>query len=101
MPPLRRPDADLVPDVHPVRRIMPFVMPSRTESAVLCRKAGTVQIKQGEDDDSITVSVIEADDAISEYPILLGRNAMVSDAQQVSAGESLTDGPIRYRLELQ
>lgn len=37
MAPLSRPDADLVQDVHPVRRIMPFVMPSRTESAVLCR----------------------------------------------------------------
>lgn len=36
--PLPRPDADLVRDVHPVRRIMPFVMPSRTESAVLCRQ---------------------------------------------------------------
>ena len=64
------------------------------ESAVLCRKSGTVQIKQGEDDDSITVSVIETDDVITEYPILLGRNAMVSDGQQVSAGEMLTDGPI-------
>jgi DNA-directed RNA polymerase subunit beta' len=64
------------------------------ESAVLCRKSGTVEIKQGEDDDSVTVTVIEADDAISEYPILLGRNVMVSDAQQVSAGELLTDGPI-------
>ena len=64
------------------------------ESAVLCRKSGTVQIKQGEDDDSITVSVIETDDAITDYPILLGRNVMVSDSQQVSAGELLTDGPI-------
>ena len=64
------------------------------ESAVLCRKAGTVEIKQGEDDDSITVTVIEGDDAISEYPILLGRNVMVSDSQQVFAGELLTDGPI-------
>jgi len=64
------------------------------DSAVLCRKSGTVQIKQGEDDDSITVSVIETDDAISDYPILLGRNVMVSDGQQVSAGELLTDGPI-------
>jgi hypothetical protein len=36
--PRSRPDADLVRDVHPVRRIMPFVMPSRTESAVLCRE---------------------------------------------------------------
>ncbi len=64
------------------------------ESAVLCRKAGTVEIKQGEDDDSIAVTVIEGDDAITEYPILLGRNVMVSDGQQVTAGELLTDGPI-------
>jgi len=64
------------------------------DSAVLCRKGGTVQIKQGEDDDSITVSVIEGDDTLTEYPILLGRTVMVSDGQQVTAGELLTDGPI-------
>ncbi len=64
------------------------------ESAVLCRKSGTVQIKQGDDDDAITVSVIEHDDVVTEYPILLGRNVMVNDGQQVSAGEMLTDGPI-------
>ena len=51
------------------------------ESTILCRKSGTVQIKQGDDDDSITVSVIEHDDALTEYPILLGRNVMVSDSQ--------------------
>ncbi len=64
------------------------------DSAVLCRRAGTVEIKQGDDDDSITVTVIEGDDAISEYPILLGRTVMVSDGQQVKAGDLLTDGPI-------
>ncbi len=64
------------------------------ESAVLCKKPGTVEIKQGEDDESLMVTVIEADDAIGEYPILLGRNVMVSDGQQVTAGELLTDGPI-------
>jgi DNA-directed RNA polymerase subunit beta' len=64
------------------------------ESAVLCRRSGTVQIKQGEDDDSLTVSVSESDDSNTDYPILLGRNVMVSDGQQVSAGELLTDGPI-------
>ncbi|MFM9102911.1 MAG: DNA-directed RNA polymerase subunit beta'', partial [Cyanobium sp.] len=57
------------------------------ESAVLCRRRGTVQINQGEDDASITVTVIESDDAISEYPILLGRTVMVSDGQQVRAGD--------------
>ncbi len=36
MAPFPRPDADLVRDVHPVRRIMPFVMPTRNESSVLC-----------------------------------------------------------------
>ncbi|MDB4659754.1 DNA-directed RNA polymerase subunit beta'', partial [Synechococcus sp. AH-551-C10] len=64
------------------------------DSAVLCRKPGTVEIKQGEDDDSLSVNVIESDDAIGEYPILLGRNVMVNDGQQVTAGELLTDGPI-------
>jgi hypothetical protein len=38
VPPLPRSDADLVRDVHPVRRIMPFVMPTRNESAVLCHQ---------------------------------------------------------------
>jgi DNA-directed RNA polymerase subunit beta' len=64
------------------------------ESAILCKKPGTVEIKQGEDDDSLIVTVIESDDAIGEYPILLGRNIMVSDGQQVTAAELLTDGPI-------
>ncbi len=64
------------------------------ESAVLCRKAGIVQIKYSEDDDLTTVSVIEGDDAITDYPILLGRTVMVSDSQQVTAAEQLTDGPI-------
>ena len=40
------------------------------------------------------MTVIEGDDSITEYPILLGRNVMVSDSQQVTAGELLTDGPI-------
>ncbi len=64
------------------------------ESAVLCKKPGVVEIKQEEDDEMTTVTVIEGDDAIGEYPILLGRNAMVSNGQQVKAGELLTDGPI-------
>ena len=64
------------------------------ESAILCKKPGTVEIKQGEDDETTVVTVIEADDAIAEYPILLGRNVMVNDGQQVNAGDLLTDGPI-------
>ena len=64
------------------------------ESAILCKKPGTVEIKQGEDEETTVVTVIEADDAVAEYPILLGRNVMVNDGQQVHAGDLLTDGPI-------
>ncbi len=62
------------------------------DSAILCKKSGTVDIKK--EDDEVVVTVIQADDSISDYPILLGRNVMVSNSQQVAAGESLTDGPI-------
>ncbi len=64
------------------------------ESAILCKKSGIVDIKQEEDDESTVVTVIQSDDSIGEYPILLGRNVMVSNSQQVHAGELLTDGPI-------
>ena len=64
------------------------------DAAVLCRKSGVVQIKKGTDDESISLSVIEKDDVINEYQILVGKNIMVSDGQQVLAGELLTDGPI-------
>ncbi|WP_320663801.1 DNA-directed RNA polymerase subunit beta' [Prochlorococcus sp. MIT 1223] len=64
------------------------------ESAILCKKTGIVDIKQDDDDESVTVTVIEGDDSISEYPILLGRNVMVMNGQEVAAGEFLTDGPV-------
>ena len=64
------------------------------DSAILCKKSGTVDIKKGDDDDSLVVSIIEDNDVISEYPILLGRNVMVRNSQQVVAGEFLTDGPV-------
>ena len=64
------------------------------DSAILCKKSGTVDIKEGDDDDSLVVSIIEDNDVISEYPILLGRNVMVRNSQQVIAGEFLTDGPV-------
>jgi len=64
------------------------------DSAILCKKSGTVDIKNGDDDDSLVVSIIEDNDEISEYPILLGRNVMVRNSQQVVAGEFLTDGPV-------
>ena len=64
------------------------------DAALLCKKSGVVQIKTGKDDDSVSLSVIENDDSINEYQILLGQNIMVSDGQQVTGGELLSDGPI-------
>ena len=54
-----------------------------------------MQIKQSNDDEeSVSLSVIEKDDLVNEYQLLIGKNIMVSDGQQVSGGEILTDGPI-------
>jgi DNA-directed RNA polymerase subunit beta' len=64
------------------------------DSAVLSKKSGIVQIKKGNDEESVSLSVIEKDDFINEYQLLIGKNIMVSDGQQVTGGESLTDGPI-------
>jgi len=64
------------------------------DSAILCKKSGIVQIKQGNDEESVSLSVIEKDDSVNEYQLLLGKNIMVSDGQQVKGGEILTDGPI-------
>ncbi len=64
------------------------------DSAILCKKSGIVQIKKGNDEDSVSLSVIEKDDSVNEYQLLLGKNIMVSDGQQVKGGEILTDGPI-------
>ncbi len=64
------------------------------DAAVLCKKSGIVQIKQSNDEESVALAVIEKDDSVSEYQLLVGQNIMVSDGQQVYGGEILTDGPI-------
>ncbi len=64
------------------------------DSAILCKKSGIVQIKQGSDEESVSLSVIEQDDSVNEYQLLPGKNIMVSDGQEVEGGEILTDGPI-------
>ena len=52
------------------------------------------RLKQGNDEESVSLSVIEKDDLVNEYQLLIGKNIMVSDGQQVTGGEILTDGPI-------
>merc|ERR1712216_818220 len=70
----RQKTGDIVQGLPRIEELLEASRPR--ESAILCRKPGTVEIKQGEDDDSLSV------------------NVMVNDGQQVTAGELLTDGPI-------
>ncbi len=62
------------------------------EACVLAERAGTAQVVYG-DDDSVEVKVIETDGVVTDYPISPGQNVIVSDGQEVNAGERLTDGP--------
>ncbi|MBD2043516.1 DNA-directed RNA polymerase subunit beta' [Microcoleus sp. FACHB-672] len=62
------------------------------EACVLSKRPGTAQVEYG-DDDSVEVKVIEADGVITEYVMGPGQNVMVSDGQEVKAGEPLSDGP--------
>jgi len=62
------------------------------EACVLVERPGTAQVVYGEDD-SVEVKVVEADGNLREYQINPGQNVIISDGQQVSAGERLTDGP--------
>ncbi len=64
------------------------------DSAILCKRRGKVEIAQGDDDESVVIKINSDDDMVEEYPILLGQNVMVSDSQDVEAGELLTDGPV-------
>lgn len=62
------------------------------EACVLARQAGTAQVVYGEDD-SVEVKIVDHDGLVTEYPIGPGQNVIIADAQEVAAGERLTDGP--------
>lgn len=63
------------------------------EACVLAERSGTAQVVYDEDDDSVDVKVIETDGVINEYNLTPGQNLIISDGQDVVAGERLTDGP--------
>ncbi|MGI0487370.1 DNA-directed RNA polymerase subunit beta' [Pantanalinema rosaneae CENA516] len=63
------------------------------EACVLAERSGTAQVVYDEDNDSVDVKVIEADGVINEYNLTPGQNLIISDSQEVVAGERLTDGP--------
>lgn len=62
------------------------------EACILARRPGTVQLVYG-DEEPTDIKVIEEDGVVASYPIGPGQNLIVSDGQDVRAGEPLTDGP--------
>eukprot|EP00457_Paulinella_chromatophora_P000549 gb/GEZN01000549.1/.p1 GENE.gb/GEZN01000549.1/~~gb/GEZN01000549.1/.p1 ORF type:complete len:1356 (+),score=38.55 gb/GEZN01000549.1/:492-4070(+) len=64
------------------------------DSAVLCKQPGVLTLRHDEETDSSIAVIKSANGEETEYPILLGRNLMVSVGQHIKAGELLTDGPI-------
>ena len=62
------------------------------EACVLARRPGEAQVVY-EEDETVDIKVIDSDGTVADYPIAPGQNAIVSDGQQVSAAEALTDGP--------
>jgi DNA-directed RNA polymerase subunit beta' len=62
------------------------------EACVLVRRPGTAQVEYQEDE-TVEIKVVEAEGAVSEYRSNPGQSAIISDGQEVKAGEPLTDGP--------
>ncbi|MGD1948070.1 MAG: DNA-directed RNA polymerase subunit beta' [Leptolyngbyaceae cyanobacterium] len=63
------------------------------EACVLAERPGTAQVVYG-DDETVEVKIVEDDGVVTEYPIAPGQPMIVSDGQQVSLAEPLTDGPL-------
>ncbi|MFB2921894.1 MULTISPECIES: DNA-directed RNA polymerase subunit beta' [Aerosakkonema] len=62
------------------------------EACILSRRPGTVQLVYNEDEPT-EIKVIEHDGVVGSYPIGPGQNLIISDGQEVKAGEPLSDGP--------
>jgi DNA-directed RNA polymerase subunit beta' len=62
------------------------------EACILSRRSGTAQVDYSEEE-LTSIQVIESDGTIADYPLGPGQNAIVSDGEQVNAGEAITDGP--------
>ncbi len=62
------------------------------EACILARRPGTTTLIYAEDE-IISVQVLEADGTPADYPVGPGQPVIVTDGQQVEAGEALTDGP--------
>ncbi len=62
------------------------------EACILCRRNGTANV-YSDDGEPLAIKVIEAGGLVAEYPLGPGQNIIVSDGEEVTAGQSLTDGP--------
>ena len=62
------------------------------EACILARRPGVAQVEYIEGE-TVDVKIVEDSGEISEYPVLPGQNAIVTDGQRVGVGEALTDGP--------
>jgi DNA-directed RNA polymerase subunit beta' len=62
------------------------------EACILAERPGIAHVSYG-DDEVVDVKVVDSDGAAIEYAIGPGQNVIVSDAQEIEAGEPLTDGP--------
>jgi DNA-directed RNA polymerase subunit beta' len=61
------------------------------EACIMARRAGVASVVYS-DDEATEVKVIEPTGLIQDYPLGPGQNVIVSDGQEVMAGEPLTDG---------
>ncbi|MEO0351908.1 MAG: DNA-directed RNA polymerase subunit beta', partial [Cyanobacteria bacterium P01_A01_bin.15] len=59
----------------------------------LAERPGNAQVVYGADE-TVEVKIVEDDGVMTEYPIAPGQPMIVSDGQQVSLAEPLTDGPL-------
>ncbi len=62
------------------------------EMSLLAEREGTARITRN-NDDSYQLQIVEADGLIRDYTLSPGQNIIVSDGQDVGAGEPVTDGP--------
>jgi DNA-directed RNA polymerase subunit beta' len=61
------------------------------DACLLSKSPGVCQVEYG-DDETVTLKIIEDDGTVSDYPISMGQNLLVSDGIRVDVGHPLTDG---------
>jgi DNA-directed RNA polymerase subunit beta' len=62
------------------------------EACILAKRGGEVKVVYGDGDEAIGLKVIETNGVVTDYNLGPGQNLIISDGQQVDAGQQLTDG---------